>query len=401
MSSQNKNQIRGISLEERDRTGSERRPEVKRLLVVNLNYLGDALFTTPALAGLRARFPDAAIDVLAGERAVAILSGNPNIDRLILRPPHGGTGRAVTLARTLREGRYDMAVLFQSTLSNAMLTWAARVPVRIGFAQEGCGPLLTHVVEPRHAGEHVVDAYLRLAQAIDEPRAGREEQRLSVAVSAADQAFVNTLFRDRELAPPVVGLVIGATRPQKRWPEEYWSRLADKLWHAAGVCSVLVGGPEEKEAAERILREVRSPLVSVVGQTTEKELAALVARLGVVVSGDSGPLHIATAMRTPVVALFGSTDPSETGPWQPPHGPPLPAITLYDALACAPCRKEPTCEGRFDCLRALTPERVFDAVCALLEVPSRRAILPMAATATAAWSAAPVTPGRAAGGELS
>jgi heptosyltransferase-1 len=358
---------------------------VERLLAVNLNYLGDALFTTPALSALRTRFPNARIDVLAGTRAAAILSGHPAVDRLILRPPHGGLGRAATLSRTLREGRYDMAVLFQSTLSNAALAWTAGVPRRIGFSQEGSAPLLTGVVAPCRPGEHVVDAYNRLAQAATgEPVTA---PRLSIAVTPAEEEFVEALLRDREVAPPVVGLVIGATRPQKRWPEDYWVRLADRLWHSAGVCSVLLGGPEETEAAQRILSEARSPLVSVVGQTTEKELAALVARLGVVVSGDSGPLHIATAMATPVVALFGSTDPGETGPWQPPLGPVAPTTVLYDAFACAPCRKEPICEGRFDCLRALTPERVYTAVCDLLGVPSHHAVLPMVPATTTIASA--------------
>lgn len=358
---------------------------VNRLLAVNLNYLGDALFTTPAMSALRARYPDARIDVLAGKRASAILEGNPAIDRLILRPPHGGLGRAATLSRTLREADYDMVVLFQSTLTNALLAWTARVPRRVGFAQEGCAPLLTDVIAPRRDGEHVVDAYNRLAQAATGEAV--MEPRLSVRVSPADEAFAQAFLRDREMTPPVVGLVIGATRPQKRWPEEYWARLADRLWHSAGVCSVLVGGPEEGGAAERILASARSPLVSAVGQTTEKELAALVSLLGVVVSGDSGPLHIATAMRTPVVALFGSTDPGETGPWQPPHAATAAATAatvLYDNLACAPCRKEPTCDGRFDCLRALTPERVYEATCTLLQIPAHLATLPMAAAAAVA-----------------
>lgn len=351
-----------------------------RLLLVNLNYLGDALFTTPALATLRARFPQATLDVLAGERAAAILSGNPHIDRLLTRPPHGGAGRAATLARTLHAGRYDGVVLFQSTFSNAALVWANRVPIRIGFAQDGCRPFLTHAVAPRHPEEHVVDAYTRLASAWGEPGPPPEDaHRLTIRVSPADHDFAEDFLIRHEVAPPVVGLVVGATRPQKCWPEEYFARLADKLWDSAGVCSVLLGGPDEGEAAQRIMSEARSPLVSAVGVTTEKQLAALVSRLGVVVSGDTGPLHIATAVQTPTVAIFGSTDPAETGPWKPSGGTPVPATVLYDAFACAPCRKSPTCDGRFDCLRAITPERVYEATCELLGITTRRAPLPVVA----------------------
>jgi hypothetical protein len=115
-----------------------------------------------------------------------------------------------------------------------------------------------------------------------------------------------------------------------------------------------------------------------------------------VISGDSGPLHIATAMQTPVVALFGSTDPAETGPWlgKTPDGGAACVSVLYDALSCAPCRKNPTCDGRFDCLRALTPERVFEASCDLLGLPVRRTTLPM--ITSAATAASPRTPASAA-----
>lgn len=356
------------------------RERVKRLLAVNLNYMGDGLFTTPALAALRARFPDAAIDVLAGERAAAILRGNPHIDRLLTRPPRGGAGRSANLWRTLKEGDYDAVILFQSTIANAALAALAQVPVRVGFDQDGCGPFLTHRVTERRPGEHVVDAYLRLAEAIGEGKPHGAAYPLSIAVSPEDEAFAENFFRvwaDK----PTVGLVIGATRAQKRWPETYFARLADKLWDAAGVGCVLLGGPEEAEAARRIQAEAQSPLVSAVGKTTEKELAAVVAQLKVVVSGDSGPLHIAAAMLTPVVALFGSTDPAETGPWSlkspSNRGGAAPATVLYDALHCAPCRKRPTCNGRFDCMNALTPERAYDAVCDFLGVEHQRLRLPM------------------------
>lgn len=354
----------------------------RRLLAVNLNYMGDGLFTTPALAALRARFPDTTIDVLAGERAAAILRDNPHIDRLITRPPRGGAGRSANLWKTLREGEYDGVILFQSTIVNAALAALAQIRVRVGFDQDGCGSFLTHRVKERSAGEHVVDAYLRLAEAIGDPPSNEISYPLTIAVSAQDTAFADDFFR-KWSEKPTVGMVIGATRAQKRWPETYFARLADKLWNADGIGCVLLGGSEETEAARRIQLEATSPLVSAVGKTTEKELASIVAQLRVVISGDSGPLHIAAAMKTPVVALFGSTDPAETGPWplKAPSfggGHAAPATVLYDALHCAPCRKRPTCDDRFDCMNVLTPERVYDATCDFLNIERKRLRLPIA-----------------------
>jgi heptosyltransferase-1 len=247
-----------------------------------------------------------------------------------------------------------------------------------------------------------VDAYLRLALAAPLQVDSRTipSPTLSIAVPEEDRSFAEQVFRNQELVPPVVGLVIGATRPQKRWPEEYWVRLAEKLWSAGNVSCVLLGGPEESEAAQRILAQTKNaPLASLVGRTSEKQIAAIIDRLGLVVSGDSGPLHIATAMQTPVVALFGSTDPAETGPWLGKSQDAAASLTtvLYDALSCAPCRKSPTCNGRFDCLMALTPERVFEAATDLLGLPVRRTALPMVASVGTAASPrlpAPTAAGR-------
>jgi heptosyltransferase-1 len=356
------------------RPAAARALRVQRLLAVNLNYLGDALFTTPALAALRSGYPATQIDVLAGARAAEILDANPDVDAIHLRPPRRGQARNAALLRTLRSGRYDAVVLFQSIFSNAALAWAAHIPVRVGFAQDGCSPFLTDAVSPPRPDEHRAAAYLRLAAAF--PLAETRDARLKVVLAGEDRAFAREFLSERSGGDRVVGLVIGATRPQKSWPEAYWAMLADKLW-SAGIRSVLLGGPDEVPAARNILARTRSPLISAVGHTKLKQLAALIGRCGVVVSGDTGPMHIAAAMDTPVVALFGSTDPGETGPWygggvaQQRRG-----LVLYDALPCAPCRKSPTCEGRFDCLRSLTPERAFDAVAEQLDI-SPRQVLPV------------------------
>ena len=341
----------------------------KRLLVVNLNYLGDAVFTTPALAALRSRFPKAQIEVLAGELAAAILEGSPDIDRLLRRPARAGFARSAFFSRALHTGCYDAVVLFQSIFSSAALARLAGVPVRVGFAQDGTRPFLTHPVAPRRSGEHVVCAYARLAGALG----ADAELRLKVTISPADDGFAWQFLRDHEIGRPIAGLVIGATRPHKRWPEEHWAALTRKL-RAAGVTTVLLGGPEEAETASRISTLAAIPLVNAVGCTTPKQLAALLARCQVVVSGDTGPLHIATAMDVPVVALYGSTDPAATGPWGI-AGNPARGTVLYDALPCAPCRKSPTCGGAFPCLRTLVPERACEAVLQILGMAKHRTLV--------------------------
>lgn len=373
--------------------GTEPSARHRRVLAVNLNYLGDALFTTPALQSLRARFPGAQIDVLCGPRAATVLRGNPHVDRVIERPQARGAGRSVFLWQTLRAGkRYDAVVLFHGTFTSALLTFLSGAPVRVGFEGENKTRLLTHAVARRGADEHVVDAYLRLPLALGSAPADTAAgaPRLFLPIAPDDRAFAARFLGEAAASgdtgangseatdrTPTVGLVIGTTRPQKCWPEAHFARLAERLWNRSGLVCVLLGGPGEEDRARRIQEMAANvPLVSAVGRTTEMQMAALLSQMRAVVSGDTGPLHFAAAVQTPLVALFGSTDPRETGPWIAPgsHGK---AVTLYDNLPCAPCGKHPTCDGRFDCLRNLTPERVYDAVLSLLDLPNGRTPLPV------------------------
>jgi heptosyltransferase I len=349
--------------------------QVTRILAVNLNYLGDTLFTTAALDALRVRFPEATIDVQVNEQTAPILEGHPAIDNLILRPRDRGARRRLALWEILSANKYDAIVLFQTTPAYAILAALARIPLRIGFNLPGCGAFLTHALPPQQHDEHWVDTYLRLAQAGDYALPSSFTPRLSLQISPDEEAFARQFLAhnlQQGNPPPRIGLVTGATRPQKQWPEAHFIRLIEKLWHQQGVSCVLLGGQEEAEKAERIARQVSAPVLVASGKTSIKELSAILDQLDVVVSADTGPIHLATARDTPVIALFGSTRPQETGPWTSPHGTQKAPVVLWNALPCAPCYRKPTCDGRFDCMTMITPERVYDALQPFLPNPLRR-----------------------------
>lgn len=314
---------------------------MRRILVINLNFLGDVLFTTPALTALGRRFPGAQLDVFLSERAAPILWNHPGVSQLLLRPAAGGSkARWKALARVLRDGRYDAVVVFHGTALSGLFVRLHGVPIRLGFDTERAGWLFTEKARAHQPGEHFAEAFLRAVGG------GDGTEHLQVYLTDTERSAV-ALPEGR-----CVGLAIGTTRPQKTWPVGHFAQLAKRL-RQAGLTPVLLGGAAEAEAAAAI-----PDAVSLVGKTDLRGLLATIERLDALVTGDTGPLHFAVALGTPTVALFGSTDPRETGPWRPT----APTTVLYDALPCAPCRKRPICEGRHDCLVGITPERVFQAV---------------------------------------
>ena len=327
----------------------------QKILVVNMNYLGDALMTTPALAALRRALPDARIDTVAGAGgAVEVLRGNPDVDQIIPRTGRKSLERCRQLFSLLRGGRYTDVVILPPLPAYAVTAWLARTPHRIGRAGRGMDPFLTRrqpVTAP-----HMADAMLQTAPV---PQDGVSVRRLVVALTTDERDAARRLLTESGLDTerPLLAVNAGtsATRAQKRWPAEHFAAALDAL---ADVPCVLIGaGAEEAAIAQRIqnLAERARP-VNLVGQTGIKELAALLEHCGALLTADSGPMHLATAVGTPTVALFGSTDPAVTGPYDDV------SRVLDKRLSCAPCNNHPTCEGRYDCMRQITPGEAALAV---------------------------------------
>lgn len=325
---------------------------MRKILVVNMNYIGDVLMTTPALAALRRAYPDARIDTVVGAGPAAdVLSGNPDLNQIIARTARGSWGRCMQIYRLLRENRYTDAIILPPLPAYALAAFAARTPVRMGLANHGMNRFLTDLMPTD--GVHMADRMRDTVGASCDDKEDDCERRLTVIVEADALAYAETLLRSTglDLNRPIVAVNLGATRPQKRWFSESFAGLIDEL---GDIQTVLIGaGDDDNALAETVLGAVKgNKPASIVGKTSVKQLAGVLRFCTVVVSADSGPMHIATAVGTPVVALFGSTDPTVTGPYD------RVSRAIYKALPCAPCFNHPTCNGRFDCLRAITPAEV-------------------------------------------
>jgi lipopolysaccharide heptosyltransferase II len=352
----------------------------RRILVIRTDLLGDVVMTLPAIRALRQAYPAARIDLAVLPANVALLRDQPEVDRVIACDPEGWLGsvfdagkRAKLRAarRDLRAQRYDLAVSVCGEWASivARLSGARR---RVGFAGEAYPHFLTDPAPGRRftLGMHEVDYGLALAARAGAGIPAVEEARLPrLYVPEAAREHIRVLLAGHGVAPdrPLVALHAGSGNGQaKRWPLPYWARLANLLLNQTDVTVVLIGAPGDAPLARAVLRRMRSParVVDLTGQTTLPELAALLQACAVVVTGDSGPLHVAEAVGTPVVALHGPTNPAESGPVTPA------SIILRRAIWCAPCYdSRATAECRFGnplCMKGIAPAEVYAATRALL-----------------------------------
>lgn len=356
-----------------------RRPakqKVRRILVVRVDLLGDVVLSLPAVRALRRAYPDAQIDFLALRSTAPILRDDPDMNDIIEFDPHvwrrpGNLlkretwSEAARMLRRLRGAHYDLAVSVSGDIGS-ILTRLSGAKRRVGYADEAYYGLLTDAVAGGRYRERKHEVYYVLALAetaggIVAP--GDELLRLHVNPEAEITAatLLRSARQELNAQGPLVAIHVGARNGQaKRWPPAHIAALAERLTRELSVLVVLTGAPNEAPLARAVLRRCHAPILNLVGQTSIPELVAVLAAADVLVSGDSGPMHIACAVRTPVVALHGPTDPAISGPTAPD------AIVLRQPLWCAPCYDaSATAECRFGnpvCMKGIAPDYVYNAV---------------------------------------
>lgn len=328
-----------------------------RLLIVRQSALGDIVFATALLAGLRAAWPDATIHWLAQAGFAGVLDSEVEAGQLdaVIRVPAGlyRSPRALlALRRQLGEARYDLVIEAQGLAKSRLLAALAPGARRLGFASREPLGFVLHESLPKGGDvRDIASEYRYLAQALTGQPA--PAPRLHVSARARQRA-VETLAA-AGVAPGYIALCPFTTRPQKHWIDAHWPELIARLDRP---CAIL-GGPGDREHAERLVAASGGRAISLAGRSRLDEVAAFLEQAALVIGVDTGLTHIGTAVRRPTLALFGSTCPYLGGAESP-------LTVLYDALPCAPCKRHPTCAGRYDCLRGITPARVAAAAQALL-----------------------------------
>ena len=335
------------------------------LLVRATNWLGDAVMTTPALAGLRGAFPGARIALLAKPLVAELFLHHPDVDEVIVyeRPGrHEGASGRLRLGGELRRRRFDAALLLQNAFDAALLAFLARIPERAGYPTDGRRLLLSLPVPLTRdiLQRHEVEYYLCLLDGLGVPRP--EPPVLKLLVTDEERAGIASRLASLGLEPgaPIVAINPGATYGSaKRWYPERFAAVADALSAEWDAGIVVVGSTAEAPLAGEIEAAMRTPPVNLAGKTTVRELMALLSRSSFLVTNDSGPMHIAAALGVPLVAIFGPTDWRRTSPWTS-----LAKVVRVE-VDCSPC-KDRTCDRGHECMLGVTPDMVVDAARQLL-----------------------------------
>ncbi|MGE5490525.1 MAG: lipopolysaccharide heptosyltransferase II [Actinomycetota bacterium] len=349
----------------------------RRILAVRLDNLGDVLMTTPAIRALRSKGRH--ITLLTSESGAAAAPHVPEIDDVITASPPWLPGApsapedVVDLAGALMARQFDAAVIFtvysQNPLPAALLCWLAGIPLRLAHCRENPYHLLSDWVpdpEPHEQIRHEVRRQLDLVGTVG---CVTEDEHLSFRICPEDAARAVTKLRRAGIDPERQWIVMhpGASAPSRRYPPEHFAAVADQLAEGARHQIVFTGDTGDVGLIDAIAARTRSPAVSLAGQLSLGELGAVLAPAALLIANNTGPVHLAAALGTPVVDLYALTNPQH-GPWQ------VPSRVLYHDVPCRFCYRSVCPQGHHDCLRLLDPERVAQAARELLEQGAERSV---------------------------
>ena len=338
-----------------------------QILIVKLSAIGDVVHTLAFLHVIHQNFPLAEIDWVVEESAAGIIAGHPVIRRVIISRrkswrrqllkdrQHGKVFREISsFAGDLRQIRYDCVIDLQGLLKSGILTGLARGARKVGMAgaREGASLFLKEPPVPVNYHQHAIDRYLEVASYLG---CEWERWRNRIPVSPADRQAVEQLLADHGFK----GEALVAINPMAKWKTKLWkpelfADLADRTMNELHCRVAFTGSGEDRPIIEKIISGMKNIPWNLAGKTGLKELAYLYDRCRVMVTTDTGPMHMAAAMGTPVVALFGPTSPIRTGPYGPGHR------VVTSGADCSPCLRK-SCEN-WTCMGNITVGSVFEAV---------------------------------------
>jgi heptosyltransferase-1 len=332
------------------------------ILIVRLSAIGDIVFASPLIHALRQRYPGARISWLVQPESKALLDQHPELDEVVIWPRASWRAlwkgrrwlslwREVShFRRSLREQGYDLALDVQGLLKSALLAWLSGATQRIGLgSREGGQYLMTDIVEKGGEPRRIGSEYLHLAEQLGLP-VGQFE--MHVGLSEEDQAYAGQTIERHQLSEGFVLICPFTTRPQKHWFNASWQALIEQVAENWDIPVVMLGGPGDRLPAAEIKSAGAARLVNLVGETSLRQAAALIARASLVVGVDTGLTHVGIAMNRPTLCLFGSTRPYLDTTHEN-------AQVIYHPRNCSPCKRKPTRHGSFDCMAEITAAEII------------------------------------------
>jgi len=326
----------------------------RNILIIKPGAVGDLLQMTPVMRALRNYSPESAITLMVGHGTTAALFKNDHHVTETIVFDRDGTHRSLSaqleLWRTLRSRRFDLVLNFQRSNLKAWFLASAAFPCRV---------LVYHKAKDRTV--HAVVNYLETLAPLG---ISTTDQRLELFLDERSRTYARELFSAQGMdSAPLIALNPGATHAVNRWPTARFAELADLIAERLSSKAVIIGGPADVPLGEEIRALSRSRPLSVAGKTDLLQLGAVLEKCRVLVSGDTGPLHLATAVGTKTVALFGAADPERTGPVGSGH-----TVIQAAGVSCVPCRSRACSNAAYlECMDKITADRVADAVAATMQ----------------------------------
>lgn len=326
-----------------------------KILVKGVNWIGDSLFMTPSLAALRTGFPSSHISLLINPWVREIFDGNPNIDEIIIYDEKGKEKTLkgkIRFIHSLKNKNFDMGIIMQPrSYKAALFVYLSGIPERIGYSHSLRNLLLTRRIKFPKAPIHDIDMFLNIVLSLG-VAPGKKDPYLPFSPKANDWADRFLEEQGVNRGELLIGVNPGAFKQSKRWPEPRYAELFDILIKEFKAKVIIFQGPGEDEIVGKVLSLMREK--AIIAKTGIKELAAISRRCKLFVGNDTGPMHVAAASGTPVIALFGPADPQRSRPWGRNH------VVIKKDLPCSPCSKI-ICK-ELTCMKSITVEDVLQAV---------------------------------------
>jgi heptosyltransferase II len=304
---------------------------MEKILMRGPNWVGDAVLAIPAMKAVRRKYPDSEITLLVRPWVAGVFTSAPFIDHLWTEPKPRGLSDWLRISRSIREKQFDLGLLFPNSFESAAMMFLGRVRHRVGYASDGRGWLLTNPLQPNGGKRHQVHYYLDLAAAVSAPV---DHPSIEIEASAEEKAQARKLLAsagidaDRNFLVLNPGAAYGSA---KRWGEDRFAEAGDALAAELGIDVAIIGSEKERSIAERVQSLMTARVVVLNGRTRLETLIGVVSESSLVLTNDSGPMHIAAALGIPTVAVFGPTEHFATAPYGPR------ARLVREPVDCSPC----------------------------------------------------------------
>jgi len=317
--------------------------------------------TTPAIRAIRKRFPNSHVSLLAKPWVMPVFENSEHIDRLLIyddKGRHKGIFGKFRLARDLKKYHFDAAILLQNAFEAALITFLAKIPLRVGYNTDVRQLLLTHAVSctDEIKKQHQTDYYLNIIRGIGM----KEDNRaLYLELNQRDRLRAEKTLLEQHLSldDKIIGINPGATYgPAKQWPLDRYAHLADKIQAFTGGRIIIFGGPNDRKLGKKISQKMQHRPIDLSGKTSLGEAMALIERCDLFITNDSGLMHVAAALDVPLIAVFGSTNSITTGPLSQN------SRIVQVPLECSPCLRPECPKGHLNCMDQISVEMVFSGV---------------------------------------